>query len=208
MNNINLVNINKRYGDKVIFENYNLSINVGDFVCITGESGKGKSTLLNIIGLLDAPDSGEVEIMGIKNPIFHSVAGRKILKNEIAYVFQNYGLVEDNTVEYNLKIAAKYSRKKTQDFVEALSKVGLSADMLKKKVYQLSGGEQQRVALARLNIKPFSIILADEPTGSLDSENAAIVMSILRKFNDMGKTLIIVSHDREIAKCAKRVENL
>jgi putative ABC transport system ATP-binding protein len=209
MTDIELSNISKKYGVKVVLDRFNLSVQQGEFVCISGESGKGKSTLLNIIGLLDHPDSGDVIIKGIKNPRLQSCTGRNLLRSEIAYIFQNCGLVEDNTVLYNLKIAARFSKKCTATcFEEALAGVGLPKSMLKQKVYELSGGEQQRVALSRLFFKPASVILADEPTGSLDAENRDIVMNILNAFNISGKTLIVVSHDKEVEKCAKRVIKL
>lgn len=209
MTDIELCNISKKYGTKVVLDRFCLSVQQGEFICISGESGKGKSTLLNMIGLLDHPDSGDVIIKGIKNPRLQSGAGRSLLRNEIAYVFQNCGLVEDNTVLYNLKISARFSKKCTvTGFEEALAGVGLPKSMLKQKVYELSGGEQQRVALSRLFFKPASVILADEPTGSLDAENRDIIMNILNTFNQSGKTLIIVSHDKEVEKCAKRVIKL
>lgn len=209
MLDIKLDNINKKFGDKIIFENFSLEIEKGEFVCITGPSGKGKSTLLNIIGLLEHPNSGEVFIKGEKNLSFSNSKGRQILKNEIAYVFQNYGLVEDKTVEYNLYISSAFSGKnKKEDYEIALEKVGLDSTYLKQKVFELSGGEQQRVALARLYLKKSSIILADEPTGSLDANNRDKVMDILKDLNKIGKTVIIVSHDEKVTKCAKRVINL
>lgn len=204
MFDIELNEITKKYGSKVIFDRFNLSVEQGDFLCISGESGKGKSTLLNIIGLLDRPDSGDVIIKGVKNPRLQQASGIKLLRKEIAYVFQNCALVEDHTVLYNLKISAKFSGKKTtSDFEEALDGVGLPKSMLKQKVYELSGGEQQRVALSRLFLKPASVILADEPTGSLDADNRDIVMKILERFNQEGKTIVVVSHEKEVVKCAK-----
>ena len=122
-------------------------------------------------------------------------------------MFQNYGLVENETVSYNLKIASRFKKwdkkieKKKHE--EALEKVGLK-DVYKKKIFQLSGGEQQRVSIAKLLIKSPDIILADEPTGSLDAENRKIVMSLLSNFNKDGKTILIVTHDEEVKKCAKR----
>ncbi len=209
MSDIILSNITKMYGDKVVFSCFSLTIEPGEFVCISGESGKGKSTILNIMGLLDFPDTGDVIIRGVKNASLQSASGRKLARKEIAYVFQNYGLVEDQTVIYNMKIAAKFSEKQSiQDYYDALEEVGLKQGVLKQKIYQLSGGEQQRVALARLHVKPSSIILADEPTGSLDATNRDIIMNILKKHNEAGKTLVVVTHDKEIEKCANRVVRL
>lgn len=209
MSVINLENIAKKFGNRVIFDDFNLEIEEGEFVCISGESGKGKSTLLNIIGVLDKADSGDVMILGIKNPYFTTRKGKKLLRDEISYVFQNYGLVEDKTVKYNLEISGAFSgRNKKKDLLEALQQVGLNEKFLNQKVYALSGGEQQRVALARLYLKKSSIILADEPTGSLDAGNRENVLNILSKLNEEGKTIIVVTHDPEVEKCASRIIRL
>lgn len=209
MSVINLENIAKKFGNRVIFDDFNLEIEEGEFVCISGESGKGKSTLLNIIGVLDKADSGDVMILGIKNPYFTTRKGKKLLRDEISYVFQNYGLVEDKTVKYNLEISGAFSgRNKKKDLLEALQQVGLNEEFLNQKVYALSGGEQQRVALARLYLKKSSIILADEPTGSLDAGNRENVLNILSKLNEEGKTIIVVTHDPEVEKCASRIIRL
>lgn len=209
MSDIVLQDISKKYGQRIVFSCFSLTIESGEFICISGESGKGKSTILNIMGLLDYPDSGDVIIKGQKNANLHSNSGRRLVRNEIAYVFQNYGLVEDQTVNYNMKIAARFSGKNSIiDYNYALEEVGLHQGVLKQKIYQLSGGEQQRVALARLHVKPSSIILADEPTGSLDSTNRDVIMNILKKHNEAGKTLVVVTHDKEIEKCANRVVRL
>lgn len=204
-----LDNITKRFGEKEIFKDFSLKIEPGEFVCISGVSGKGKSTLLNIMGIMDYPDSGRVVIKGVENPRYNKKSGRMLLKNEISYVFQNYGLVDDRTVLYNLQISTRFSRKsEEQDIAYALDKVGLNQNIVKQKVFELSGGEQQRVALARIYLKSSSIILADEPTGSLDAGNRENVMDILKNINDEGKTVIIVSHDKEVERCAKRIINL
>lgn len=205
MSTVKIENISKKFGSKEIFHNFSMEIEDGDFVCISGESGKGKSTLLNMIGLLDTPDSGDIIINGKKNVRFNSKDGRELMKNKISYVFQNYGLVDDQTVEYNLMISGRFSGKnKKGDLENALERVGLSKDVLDQKVFTLSGGEQQRVALARIYLKDSDIILADEPTGSLDANNRDKVMYILKDMNDIGKTVIIVTHDAEVVKCAKR----
>ena len=193
----------------LFFDDYSLEIEEGEFVCITGESGKGKSTLLNIMGILDTVNSGDITIKGIKNPKMSSSKGLKLLRNEIAYVFQNYGLVEDKTVKYNLQISGEFSgRNKKENLIDALEKVGLNEEFLGHKIFALSGGEQQRVALARLYLKDSSIILADEPTGSLDAVNREKVLSILSDLNKQGKTVIIVTHDPEVEKRAGRVIRL
>ncbi|SDW06723.1 putative ABC transport system ATP-binding protein [Marininema mesophilum] len=197
----------KKLGDKVIFSNFNLEIQDGELVAITGPSGKGKSTLLNIIGLLEDPDSGDIIIKGMKNPWKKEREKIKLIRHSIGYLFQNYALIEQATVSKNLDIALAYSdvEDKKKEKYRALERVGLP-EKLNKKVYELSGGEQQRVALARLMLKKSEIILADEPTGSLDMENREDVFNLLKELNEEGKTVVIVSHDPDIAAgCQRRV---
>ncbi|EGO88877.1 putative bacteriocin export ABC transporter [Clostridium botulinum C] len=205
MDTISLKNITKKFGNKVIFKNFNLNIKKGDFVSIMGPSGTGKSTLLNIIGLLESKDSGYIKILDYLNPKFNSKEGVYLLRKEISYLFQNYGLVENKTVNYNLKMATHFLKlsknEENKKIKDALSKVGLE-NIENEKVYSLSGGEQQRVALAKIILKPSSIILADEPTGSLDEKNRDIVLKILKKFNEDGKTIIVVTHDPIVGEVA------
>ena len=173
-----------------------------------GESGSGKSTLLNIIGLLDRPDSGLLTINNKINPKINSREGIYLLRNVISYLFQNYGLVESETVDYNLKLAMRFLRlnkkEKAKQIENALERMGLEK-IINRKVYCLSGGEQQRVALAKVMLKPSRIILADEPTGSLDSGNKEIVMEFLKTQNKEGKTVVLVTHDDTIKKYASRI---
>ncbi len=208
MTDILLENIDMSYGMKSIFKNYQLKVEQGEFLCISGPSGSGKTTLLNIIGLMERPDSGRVVIKGVENPKFTGKEGRELLRKDLFFIFQNYGLVEEKTVQYNLEVSMQFSKKKKEDMADALEKVGLSPEILKQKVFSLSGGEQQRVALARLYLRDSSIILADEPTGSLDAENRDRVLRILKEMNQNGKTVIVVTHDKEVEKCATRVVHL
>lgn len=203
---IELKNIVKTYGDKRIFDQFNLSVKKGEIVAITGPSGKGKSTLLNIVGLLEAPDSGDVYIQGLKNPWKREKTKIKLLRDTIGYLFQNYALIDQETVSKNLDVALEYVRGVDKNALKrkVLEKVGLS-DKLHHKVYQLSGGEQQRVALARLFLKKSDIILADEPTGSLDAANRDRVLSLIQSLNQEGKTVLIVTHDPEVTKICTRV---
>lgn len=207
MNIISLRNVYKNYDYKIVFENFNLDIEEGEFVCITGESGSGKSTLLNMIGLLEKPGKGEIEIKGYINPDINSRTGMLLLRNEISYLFQDYGLIENETVKYNLAIAQKFKKinrnKKIEEMTGALYSVGLD-NILNERIYRLSGGEQQRVALAKCILKPSGIILADEPTGSLDEKNKTSVMEILKKLNNSGKTIVMVTHDESIEHYAAR----
>lgn len=192
---IELKNISKFFGDKVLFENFSLKINKGDSVVVTGQSGSGKSTLLNILSLIEPVDSGNIIWNGKIIDKIDTKQTEKIMRNEIGYLFQNYALIDNDTVLNNLKLSATYVKnKKNIDYNRLLSEVDLNVD-LNKKIYLLSGGEQQRVALARLFIKPCSIIFADEPTGNLDSNNSKKIIDKLFELNDKGKTLVVVTHD-------------
>jgi len=207
MQAITLKNISKKFGDKTVLENFSLEVMQGDYVSITGESGKGKTTILNIIGMLDTPDSGSIAIFGHKNPDFSSRAAVQLRRHDVSYLFQNYGLIDTETVEENIKIALRFKRstkaKQRQIVAEALKQVGL-AGYERRKIFTLSGGEQQRVALAKIIAKSPKIILADEPTGSLDEKNRDYILKILENFNREGKTVIVVTHDSCVASCAQR----
>lgn len=189
-------NLDKKYGDKVIFSKFSCEISDGDFVVFSGASGSGKSTLLNIIGGIEPFDGGEIYIDNLNLSRNKDVV--KALRTKIGFLFQNFALIEEKTVEENLNlIAPKYrSKEKIQG---ALRKVGLSG-YEKRIVYTLSGGEQQRVAIARLLLKECTIILADEPTGSLDKANANKVIQHLIELRELGKTIILVTHDEELKK--------
>ena len=206
---IEIKNINKNYGNKYLFKNLNFSIKKGEMIAITGASGSGKSTLLNIIGLIDKPNSGEVSICGNKNPYDKEKIKLNLFRNNIGYLFQNYALVDNYTVSKNLDIALEYVKGKDKKKLkeEALDKVGL-LDKLNNKVFELSGGEQQRVALARLILKENDIILADEPTGSLDEDNKAIILRLLKELNNEGKTVVVVTHDKVVADMCDREINI
>ncbi|MDU5807475.1 MAG: ABC transporter ATP-binding protein [Peptoniphilus harei] len=201
---IEIKNMNKSFGDKVIFKDFNLEIKDQEFVVLSGKSGSGKTTLLNIIGGIEKVDSGEVyvdnqDITKEKNLLDY-------FRYTVGFLFQNFALIERETVYENLKLVKKRCRTDTS-IEEALEMVGLS-DKKNQKVYTLSGGEQQRVALARLLIKKCKLILADEPTGSLDRENANMVISILKEYQKMGKTVCLVTHDDYIKTLGDRVVNL
>ncbi len=198
---IEIKNLCKAYDDKVLFENYNLTIPTGSFVIISGASGCGKTTLLNLIGGIEKADQGEISIDGINLCKTKNLS--MYYRNTVGFLFQNFALLENKTVKQNLDIIKKNGRSETS-IEDALEKVGLIKE-IDKKVYKLSGGEQQRVALARLMIKKCSLILADEPTGSLDEVNSKIVMQILHDLNDMGKTVIMVTHNQEIVNTEKFV---
>ena len=208
MSVINLENISKSYGHHMVFKDYNLSVEEGEFVAICGESGKGKTTLLNIMGMIEKADKGDLYLFDKKNPDIRKPSGRKLLRTEMTYVFQNYGLVEDKTVQYNLNIASHFTDVTEKDIEEVLTKVGLDKNILKSKVYTLSGGEQQRVAIARVFLKKCKLLLADEPTGSLDAGNKEVVMKLFERLNKEGTTIVMVTHDEEILKYATRIVEL
>lgn len=204
-----LSGICKRYGTKQIFDDFDLKVEQGEFLCITGKSGCGKTTLLNIIGLMEQPEDGTVCICGMKNP-----AGKerlKLLRNHLAYCLQNNGFVDDETVDYNLAIAQHFKRmssyEKRTEREEILARLGL-VNVLNKKVYTLSGGEQQRAALAQCLIKPSQIILLDEPTSSLDVDTKEVVTEQLQKLRDSGKTVVLVTHDAKLLALSSRTIRL
>ncbi|WP_027701291.1 putative bacteriocin export ABC transporter [Metaclostridioides mangenotii] len=201
-------NLNKSFSGDVVLSDINLDIYKGDMIAITGKSGSGKSTFLNIIGLLEKPTSGEINLFG-KNIVRASKTVRnELLREKITYLFQSYALIENETIGQNLDVSLIYSkadkREKKLLKEEALNKVGVEYP-LNTKIYSLSGGEQQRVALARILLRPSEIILADEPTGSLDPKTKADILDLLVKLNNVGKTIIIVTHDEYLtSKCTRK----
>ena len=185
---IDLLNVSKSFGSKKIFTDLNLIFESGKSYALIGGSGSGKSTLLNIIGRLEKIDSGNVLVD--KQDIW-KIKERTFFKNTVGYVFQNYSLIENKTVYDNLSLITK--DKKT--ITDVLEKVGLSSDYLHQKIYELSGGQAQRVAIARMLMKPRKIILADEPTGALDGEIGKEIIRLLLNEKDEDKYVIIATHD-------------
>lgn len=208
---IELKNITKKFESKTVFANFNLQIDQNEMVAIIGPSGSGKSTLLNILGLIDKVDDGEYQFEQYTNIKPNSRLAQKIIREKISYLFQNFALVEEDTVLQNLLLALKYvkqsKKEKTEIITAALQKVGLS-EYLNSKIYELSGGQQQRIAVARAIIKPSELVLADEPTGSLDSKNRDEIIKLLLELNDSGKTVIVVTHDSHVAEKCHRVLEL
>lgn len=200
---IEIKNISKKMGNKQLYQNFSINIPDQSFVVITGESGCGKTTLLNMIGGIEAINSGEILINGKS---VKSYPKRYLFREEIGFLFQNFALVEYKTVKQNLSMVLD-KNKANLSIKEVLKKVGLEG-MENKKVYQLSGGEQQRVALARLMLKKCNVILADEPTGSLDEKNSAVVMEQLHYLNEQGKTIVMVTHNMKYVKEATMIINL
>lgn len=202
-----LRNIQKKFEEKTVFKNFNLSVKQGDFIGITGNSGSGKSTLLNMMGLLESPDEGIINMYDKQNVKPNTRSAQKLLRHKIGFLFQNFALIDDKSVNYNLDIACldKKHWNKTNK-MQLLDKLRLDVP-LNKKAYHLSGGEQQRLALARLMIKDCDLILADEPTGSLDQTNRNAVLDVLSQLNRDGKTIVVVSHDPfVIEQCQKEIK--
>lgn len=205
---IKLKHVTKDFGDNRILENLSMVVNPGELIAIMGESGCGKSTLLNLIGGIDTDFDGEISINDIQLKGLKGERKQKLIRQHINYLFQNYALVDDKTVHYNLMLALRYAKesKQKKDIIikDVLTSVGLR-DKLNEKVFTLSGGEQQRISLARSIIKPGSILLADEPTGNLDSKNRDIILSLLKKYHNDTRIVIIATHDPLVAEQCDRV---
>ncbi len=198
--------LKKSFGPRVLWENIDLRAERGTLTGLIGASGSGKSTLLNCIGLLTAPDGGRISFDGVELLDMGSTRRRIFRRDTLGYLFQNYALMEDATVKENLAVAMR-GRKDTGRMREALESVGL-ADRLNTRVATLSGGEQQRVALARIMVKAAKLILADEPTGALDPTNAGIVMGHIRAIADQGACVVIATHDPFVMDSCDQLLNL
>ena len=201
---VQLSNIHKSFHRQPVLSDISLNIAENSFTAIHGKSGAGKSTILNIIGLLIPYDQGELMLFNQKAPHPNSKAATLLRRHQLAYLFQNYALMENATIYENLEIACHYHKTtlpKKEAMAQALERVQLSFP-LSQKVYTLSGGEKQRLAIARLLLKDAPLILADEPTGSLDHENKLIVLSLLQELVESGRTVITVTHDDDIIRHA------
>ncbi|AOO68420.1 ATP-binding cassette domain-containing protein [Erysipelothrix rhusiopathiae] len=203
---IQLKSVSRTFGNRTLFRDINEKFVVGELVGISGKSGSGKSTLLNIIGLIDSDYEGELLIDSIATKNISKRKKEQLVRENINYLFQNYALIDNESVRYNLELVLK--KKDDHKLDAALKLVGLDRAILETPIYILSGGEQQRVALARCILKKGNIVLADEPTGNLDQENAEIVMGILSEFTKQGKVVVIVSHSKEIMQLCDRVIEL
>ena len=212
---IEIKNLTKTYNYKksnafTALKDISLKIEDGEMLAIIGKSGAGKSTLLHIIGCIDTFEKGEYSI---DDTDVHKLSDKKLaeIRNEkVGIVMQDFALVEEYTVIENVKIPLYFSKKKKGNAntlaLEALEKVGIK-ELAKKPVNKLSGGQKQRVAIARAIVNDPSFILADEPTGALDTKTSAEIMELFRKLNDDGKTVIIITHDPGVAeKCKRKIE--
>ncbi|CAM4181424.1 ABC transporter ATP-binding protein [Erysipelothrix inopinata] len=213
-NLIELINVSKVYKDsnQIIhaLQGVDLTLNNPEMLAIIGPSGCGKSTLVNIIGLLLEPSSGTLKIHGDDISNLSEQQKAKLRNKLFGYVTQDFALIEDYTVFHNIRIPlmfseSKLSRKQQRESViSTLSSIGME-DYIDRKVSKLSGGERQRISIARAIVNNPQVIIADEPTGSLDEHNSKIIYDLLRSFVDSGKLVILVTHNMALAEKSDRI---
>ena len=208
MSLLELKNVYKIYGDLHALDDVSLTVDTGEWVAIMGPSGSGKSTVMNVICCMDKPTRGEVLLDGVDISQASSRELTDIRRDKIGLIFQQFHLVNYLTALENVMVAQYYhSMPDEKEAYEALERVGLG-DRAKHLPSQLSGGEQQRVCVARALINHPELILADEPTGNLDETNERIVLDLFRQLHAEGTTLIVVTHDAEVGASAQRVITL
>lgn len=201
---LELKNVSKIYGELKALDNVSIEVNKGEWVAIMGPSGSGKSTMMNIIGCMDKPTLGEVLLDGVDITKESQKKLTDIRRDKIGLIFQQFHMVTYLTAVENVMVSQYYhSMPDEQEALEALGRVGLK-ERAKHLPGQLSGGEQQRVCVARALINHPELILADEPTGNLDEANENIVLDLFRQLHNEGTTLIVVTHDPEVAEAAQR----
>lgn len=205
MDILTLSGISKIYGDLKALDNINLNVEEGEWLSIMGPSGSGKTTLMNIIGCMDKPSLGKIDLAGQDISKLSSKELTVVRRDTIGLVFQQFHLVNYLTALENVMMAQYYhSMPDEEEAMEALASVGLK-ERAKHLPNQLSGGEQQRVCIARALINHPKLLLADEPTGNLDEKNEWLVMEIFEKLHNTGSTIIVVTHDPEVADQAERM---
>ena len=207
---IELQHIWKQFGSRIIFSDLNLNFQSGMVYALIGDSGCGKTTLLNMLAKLETFDKGEIFY---KEKSLTSLKNEEFYRNELGYLFQNFGLLESQTIRENLElgmIGKKKNKKQEKErlLLQALQAVRLDYLSLNQKIYELSGGEAQRVALAKIILKDPPLILADEPTASLDPKNSKEIMEILLELRNANRTIIIATHNPSIWKMADQVIHL
>ena len=188
---LELVKFSKRYGKKIVIDHITLTFEAGKSYALVGVSGSGKTTLLNSIGRLEKVQSGKIRLDGED---IWEISERTFFRDYLGYVFQSYSLLENKTVKQNLKLVETNQTK----LVETLEKVGLDATYLAAKIYELSGGQAQRVAIARMLLKAKKIILADEPTGALDKQTGDEIVTLLLNEAKADQYVIIATHDPDV----------
>lgn len=205
---IELRNVSKQYQEgTMVLNQINLCIEEGDYVAIMGPSGAGKTTLMNVIGCLDGTTEGEYLLDG-ENILEYSEKQKARLRNEkIGFIVQDFGLIPSMSVYKNVRIPLLYSKRRMKNerkHIQELLRQLKVLDKIDEKVHRLSGGQQQRVAIARALVNSPDIILADEPTGALDQKTGKEVMGIFSELNRQGKTIVIVTHDPQIASMCRK----
>ena len=211
---IQLEGVTKTYqmGEVVVhaLKGVDLSVEEGDFIAIMGSSGSGKSTLMNLVGCLDQPSSGRYLLDGVDVSMLNDNQLAAIRNRKIGFVFQSFNLIPRSSAVHNVEMPLIYAgdnRRRRERALESLAKVGL-ADRAGHQPSELSGGQQQRVAVARALVTEPAILLADEPTGNLDSESSLDIMKLLTELNQSGRTVVLITHEPDIAGFAKRVVRL
>jgi putative ABC transport system ATP-binding protein len=212
---LKLVNTTKQFtGGEVVttaLNNVSLEINAGEYVAVTGPSGCGKSTLLSILGLLDMPDGGEYWFEGKNVAGWSEVRLSELRRGRVGFIFQSFNLIEELAVDENVELALEYAsvpaRERRERVAQMLEKLGVG-HRAKHRPSQLSGGQQQRVAIARALVTKPTVLLADEPTGNLDTAHGEEVMRILKQINDEGTTIVMVTHSPAHAARASRTVGL
>ncbi len=203
MNAVEVKDLTKKFGDHVLFSHAECVVRENEIIGLYGASGSGKSTFLNILAGIEPFQEGSVLVFG--HPVGKGKQLSKMLREEYGILFQNYALIDNMSVKENVRIAQRFSKDRSdQALSEALRKVGLE-DFENKKIYELSGGEQQRVAIARLIVKPCRLVLADEPTGNVDAGNREVIMKLFGELKEMGKTILVVTHDESLKKYFDKV---
>lgn len=212
---IKTVNLTKTFStrnvDTQALNGVDLSVGDGEFVSIMGPSGCGKSTLLNILGMLDSPSGGEFYFSGENIANYNEKKRSQLRKHKIGFIFQNFNLIDELTVFENVELPLLYLKQSLRERQEKVLSVLEQLEMLHRKNHfplQLSGGQQQRVAIARAIVATPALILADEPTGNLDSAKGEDVMTLLTKLNERGTTIIMVTHSQRDAEFSNRIVNL
>jgi putative ABC transport system ATP-binding protein len=212
---ITLADINRLYrSDEVettALREIELQVDQGEFVAVMGPSGSGKSTLLNILGLIDKPSSGKHILLDEPVSDLDEAQRAKVRRQHLGFIFQSFNLIDELTIAENIELGLVYrggpAKNRKERVTEAMDRVGI-AHRARHYPHQLSGGQQQRAAIARAIVGKPALLLADEPTGNLDTANGAQVMDILKSLNDEGATIVMVTHSPSHADQAKRVVNM